>query len=110
VGKKNESLLSLFTLSFAGIKRERPTSAVATAEMGDAPVKKQKKVATILPITEEEIVGLLRNDPNMTLAKLIGLFKNSFGTDPDKKSKFQKIVAKVAVTKTIDGNKVLRLK
>lgn len=97
-----------------GVKRERPTGAAAVAtaaEPGDAPVKKQKKApAAVLPITEEEIVGLLRNDPNMTLQKLIGLFKTSFGTDPDKKSKFQKIVAKVAVTKTVDGNKVLRLK
>jgi hypothetical protein len=94
-----------------GVKRERPTGAVATAEASDAPVKKQKKLAAaVRPITEEEIVSLLQNDPNMTLQKLIALFKNSFGTDPDKKSKFQKIVAKVAVTKTVDSEKVLRLK
>jgi hypothetical protein len=72
--------------------------------------KKEKAAVVMRPLTEEEVKNVLRNDPNVTLLKLIGLFKTSIGNDMDKKGKFMKIVSKVAVTKVIDGNKILRLK
>jgi hypothetical protein len=93
-------------------KREREEDATTVGvPTGEGAQKKAKKVATVArPLTEEEVVSVLQNDPNVTLQKLIGLFKTSFGTDPAKKSHFMKLIAKLAVTNTVDGNKVLRLR
>ncbi len=96
-------------------KRMRPEeqeAEAAAAAAAAAAAKKQKRAAAAVmrPLTEEEIASVLRDDPNVTLQKLIGLFKTSLGSDPDKKSKFNKLVAKMAVIKTVDGQKVLRLR
>lgn len=91
-------------------KRDRDGEGGGGEGEDDGTLKKRKKQVVILPLTEEEVVSALKQDPNMTTPKLISLFKPSFGTDTEKKARFLKIVAKVAVTKTVAGMKVLRLK
>ena len=77
----------------------------------EAGTKKRKKEPVVMrPLTKEALLEVLQSDPNVTLAKLIGLFKHSLGNDIDKKKKFMKLVAEVATTKTVDGQKVLRVK
>lgn len=98
-----------------GAKRERVEGEEPVAP-GEAKKKKNKtaseSVAAVSTreLNEEEVIKALRDDPMMTLNKLINLFKHTWASDLDKRSKFMKIVAKVAVSKKVQGNKVLKLR
>ena len=91
-------------------KREREEQEADEEGEKQEKVKKLKKAPTILPLTEQEVIRVLQNDPNVTLSKLIEMFKPSFGTDVDKKNKWLKIVTKVAIQKKVGGVKVLRIR
>ena len=46
--------------------------------------KRKKEPVVIRPLTEEELIQVLRSDPMVTLAKLIDIFKNSLAGDLQK--------------------------
>jgi phage regulator Rha-like protein len=72
--------------------------------------KRKKEPVVIRPLTDAELIEVLRSDPMVTLAKLIDIFKNSIAGDLGKKTKFMKMVARIAVTKKVDGQSVLRIR
>lgn len=85
-----------------------PEDAVApNAEEG---VKKIKKEVIKLPLNEEELIRVLRENPNLTAPELLALFKASFEDSVEKKAKFMRMMKKLVIQKTVAGRKVLRLK